>query len=381
MNREINVIVYGMTENVGGMEMFFMNYYRRFDHTKVHFTFVSVFEHIAFEDEFAKNGEKMICIPTRSHNIRKNHKALRNVLKDNKRYDIAYMMALEIANIDFLKFCKKAGIPIRILHSHNSFLHRNSKARQVIAESLHFIHRNNIDNYATDYWACSNMAAKWMFSNRISGQIRIVHNAINTDEYAYDVQKRIMMRKKLGYDPNLPIYGFVGRLASQKNPLFLTDVFCEIIRKEPNAICILVGEGPMRPEIEEKIRENNMEDKMLLLGAQKNVNEYLQAIDEIVFPSLYEGLSLVMVEAQASGLPIVASDKLSEEHSITDLIKYISLEKTATEWADEAIKHRKSMQREITTELIIHEGYDIATEAQKLTHYLCGRLDELGINT
>ena len=377
MDKDINVIVYGMTENIGGMEMFFMNYYNRLDHSKVHFTFVSVFKHIAFENVFSRNGEKMICIPTRSQNIHKNHVALKDVILKSNHYDIAYMLALEIANIDFLKFCKIAGIPIRIIHSHNSFLHRNSKLRQLIAESLHRIHRNNIDNYATDYWACSNMAAKWMFNSKLTGSIRIVHNAIDTNKYNYDENKRSTVREKLGYDLDAPIYGFIGRLASQKNPLFLIDVFSEIIRKEPSAICILIGDGPMRSEVEAEIDSNKMNDRIVLLGAQNHVEELMQGIDEIVFPSLYEGLSLVMVEAQASGLPILASDKLSEEHSITNLIKYMSLKKTPSEWAEEAINLRKITKRKSTAELLIQKGYDIETESRIIIEHLRLRLAEI----
>ena len=167
-------------------------------------------------------------------------------------------------------------------------------------------------------------------------------------------------------DDNIKVFGHVGRFAKQKNPLVLVDIFEEVIIRDNNAICWMIGEGPLRNEIEQRIDQKGLKGKIFLLGQRNNVPELMQAMDAFVFPSLFEGLSFVMIEAQAAGLPIIASDTLSKEHSVTDLMEYCSLDKPASFWAEQIIRMSNEYKRVDQSNKLRAAGYDIKAEYRRI---------------
>ena len=365
----IRVLVYGMTDSVGGIETFFMNYYRTLNHDMVSFDFLCNYSNMAFSEEIKANGDKVFQIVKRSSHPWINYQEMREFFSEHGNYDVAYMMALDLSNIDFLKYCKKANIKTRIIHSHNSSLKRNSIFKQTVSLFLHNLHKDEIRRYATDFWACSEAAARWLFSDEMLNEVVIIHNAINLELYRFNGAKRIDVRNRLNVNDR-NVYGHVGRFAIQKNPLFLLDVFKEIIEIDKSAICWMIGEGSMKDEITSKIEQYGLQGKVLLLGQRKDISELMQAMDVFVFPSLFEGLSLVMIEAQASGLPIICSDSLSKEHSITDLVEYISLKKDPKEWARIAYSTAHNKKHTDTTKQLAQAGYDLQLESKKLREFL-----------
>ena len=368
--KKINILVYGMTDKVGGMEVFFINFYRLADHKRYSFDFLVNYPAIAFREEIESNGDRVVSITKRSENAVKNHKEIKKFFSQAPDYDACYMMALDVSNIDFLKYCKKAGIKVRIIHSHNSNMRRPDAFRQTVSLMLHRFNRHKIHKLATHYWACSNRAAEWIFPRKLLPKTEIIHNAIPLERYTFNEEKRTAVRKEFHLGADVKIFGHVGRFAKQKNPLALVDIFEEIVNRDKNALCWMIGEGPLRNEIEQKIEQKGLEDKIVLLGQRSNVPELMQAMDAFVFPSLFEGLSFVVIEAQAAGLPIIASDTLSKEHSVTDLLEYCSLDKPASFWADRIIGMCNECKREDQSRKLRAAGYDIKAEYGRIEDIL-----------
>ena len=202
----------------------------------------------------------------------------------------------------------------------------------------------------------------------------LIRNAIETGRYAPDAGIRAEVRTRFGVGAETPVYASVGRLAPQKNPLFIVEIMNQILNREPEAQCWMIGDGELKDEVQARVRACHREGQIILLGERTDVGSLMQGMDAMVFPSLYEGLSIVMVEAQTAGLPILASDRLSEEHSLTPLIHYLSPERSAGEWAEEMIRLRKGTDRRNMTAAIAEKGYDIATEAEGLRKDLAARI-------
>ena len=369
----MKILVYGMTDKVGGMETFFINYYRTFDHSRVSFCFLTNYPTIAFKEEIESNGDKVVSVTKRSDNPIKNHFEMKKFFKGIKdKFDVCYMMALDVANVDFLKYCKRAGINVRIIHSHNSDMKRPSAFKQFISIHLHERNKKHIGSLATEFWACSNRAAKWLFPENLDHKVRLIHNAIPVKEYTYNECIRKKVRDEFGIGNDVHIYGHVGRFMAQKNPSTLIDIFSKIIEVDDLALCWMIGDGPLRGQIEDRITKLGLKDKIILLGQRSNVPDLMQAMDIFVFPSLFEGLSLVMIEAQAAGLPILAADTLSTEHTITNTIRYYSLDMAPEQWADMAVNMLNSIPRKDRSEELKKAGYDIAVESSEIVNLCSG---------
>ena len=197
---------------------------------------------------------------------------------------------------------------------------------------------------------------------------QIVNNAIDAVAYAYDPAKRIEMRQKLGLRDEL-VVGHVGRFNPQKNHLFLLDIFAVLLKKEPNAALLLIGGGEDMPKIQAKAQTLGIEEHVRFLGIRSDVADLMQAMDVFVFPSLYEGLPVTMVEAQAAGLPCLISDKVPSECILTNgLVDVLPLSAEPETWAAKILEKRNLPRSDRRSEIAAH-GFDITTEAVKLQKF------------
>ena len=359
------ILVFGITDNPGGIESVIMNYYRAIDRTKIQFDFLCNTEKVAYEEEIKKLGGQIFKIPSRSKNVIMYYKKINNFFKENAyKYDTIWVNICSLANIDYLKYAKKFKIKYRIIHCHNS-QNMDSNLRKV----LHIINRKKLKLYATDFWTCSNDANKWFFDKEIMKKNSIVHvnNAIDFNKYRYNEEIRKKYRERLNLRDSL-VFGHIGRFHFQKNQIFLLEVFNEIHKIKPHSKLILIGDGEDKEKILNKINQLKLENSVKLLGIRDDVEKIIQVMDAIIFPSLFEGLSLVLVEAQANGLTIFASDTISKETKIGDNIKFISLDVTAKEWAEIILKDR--FGRYDNYEKIKLAGYDINIEKEKIEKLL-----------
>lgn len=345
----------------GGVEAVVMNYYRCIDKTKYQFDFLcdSDSTNIPY-DEIEQLGGRVILIPPYQE-IFKYEKELIKILKQNN-YKIVHSH-INTLSIFPLRAAKKAGVPIRIAHSHST-TNKAEKKKNMMKMLL----RPFSKKYATHYFCCSELAGRWLFGDKAydSGDVFLLNNAIDLDKFKYDKKIRTEKRKELGIEDDVLVIGHIGRFVAQKNHTFLIDIFNEIYKKNNNTILLLAGQGPLQEEIKNKVNELGLKDKVKFLGQINDAYRLYQAIDIFVLPSLYEGLPVVGVEAQATGLLCELSSDMTKETKVLDTTRFISLNTSAEEWAKIILDDYSKFERRDTIDEITKNNFNIKKEAGKL---------------
>ena len=357
------ILVFGMTENPGGVESVIMNYYHYMDKNTFHFDFLcNSYNKIAFEEEIISNGSQTFHFPARSKNYKKYKKELKNFFENNaSKYDAIWVNVCSLANIDYLKMAKKYGIKRRIIHSHNS-QNMDSRLRGI----LHKYNKKRIAYYVTDFWSCSKEASEWFYDSSIIKKSIIISNAIDVEKYCFDDVKRKKLRRDLKWEENY-IIGNIGRLHFQKNQMFILDIFEKLIKKEPKVRLILIGDGEDRTKLEKEIDKKKLNKYVYMAGIQKDICGWLSTFDLFLFPSKFEGLSMAAMEAQANGVPMLASDSvIPKEVKINPSFIFWNLENSAESWAEEILNIKENINRVSQKEIVDNftmRGYEIHTEA------------------
>jgi len=342
----------------GGLETMLMNYYRHIDRSKVQFDFLVHRDFKAdYDDEILSLGGKIYHLPKLNPLSFQYRRQLNAFFKNHPEYKIVHVHQDCLSAIA-LKAAYKNHVPVRIAHSHSSSQNINLKY------ILKIIYKRFIPQYATHMMACSKDAGQWMFQ---SSHFQVLSNAIDAKMYTFDVDKRKLQRKSLNIKENEVLIGHVGRFRFEKNHTFLIDIFDEIA-KQISAKLILVGDGELQNNIKEKIETFKLQDKVMMTGSRNDVANLMQAMDVFVLPSLFEGLPLTTIEAQASGLPCLISDKVPLECKKTDLVQQIPLSLSAKEWA-EIVINVLQIQRRDTYQEIKNSGFDILENAKKLQNF------------
>ena len=344
----------------GGVESVVMNYYRNIDKTKIQFDFIcdSDSTDIPYE-EIESLGGKVILVPP-YQSVFKYHKELKKVLKEGN-YKIVHSH-INTLSVFSLFAAKKAGVPVRIAHSHSTTNKKEWK-KNLLKKVLRPLSKK----YATHYFACTEHAAKWMFGEKAfnNGNIYVLNNAIDLDNFKYSKKIRDKKREELGIKENAFVIGHIGRFMPVKNHQFILDVFNEIHKENKKAILLLVGKGPLLEEMKEKVKELKLTRYVKFLGQRNDVNELYQAFDAFIFPSLYEGLGMVAIEAQVSGLPCVVSTEVPSIVKVTDCLEFLELEDTVNTWKN-VLLDKTNEKRKSHVEEIKKAGFDIKEEVSKL---------------
>lgn len=310
-----------------GVESVIMNYYRHLDHSKVQFDFICDEDSTRIPyDEIKKLGGRVFLVP-KYQNLPKYLKALEKLFKENQ-YRIVHSN-INTLSVFPLYAAKKAGVPIRISHSHSTSNPKEWK-RNLIKNIL----RPFSKRYATDYFACSELAGRYLFGNKAfdQGEVKIIHNAIDVEKFKFDEVARKKLRKEFGIKDSTVVIGHVGRFVQQKNHAFLVDVFKEYHKKNPDSKLLLVGSGPLEDEIKKKVEKFDLKDSVLFLGQRDDINKLYSVMDIFCLPSLYEGLPVVGVEAQAAGLPCVFSNKITKNIVLCDNTQMLSIKNNRNQW-------------------------------------------------
>lgn len=347
----------------GGVEAVVMNYYRNIDHEKIQFDFICDDDSTNIPyDEIEKMGGKVILIPP-YQKIFKYHKELKRVLKEGK-YQIVHSH-INTLSVFSLFAAKCAKVPVRIAHSHST-TNKKEKNKNFIKQIL----RPFSKLFATDYMCCSELAGRWLFGDKEydKGNVYVLNNAIDLEKFKYDENIRKEKRKELGIADEAMVIGHVGRFVEQKNHRFLIDIFNEIHKQNEKSILLLVGQGPLMEEIKEKVKKLGLEKQVIFLGQRNDINELYQAMDLFLFPSLYEGLGMVVIEAQCSNLPCVCSTEVPKTAVISKNISFVDLKESASLWKKECEKYYKFFDRKNNIENAKKSGFDIVTEAKKLVY-------------
>lgn len=363
------VLVYGMTTNPGGVENIIINYYRHFNHKKIKMDFIAnTPEKMAYEDELVKSNSIVYHVSSRKQNPFKYYKDMGSLFKRiSCEYDCLWANLNSLTNITAIKLAKKNGIKRIIVHSHNSS-NMDTGFIGYIRGIIHKYNKKKIADYGDEFWACTREAAKWLYPQTILPQVHIINNAIDVSKNSFNLQKKNHLLEKYKLKDNF-IIGNVGRLQSQKNQLFLINIFNKVQYKLPQARLILVGDGPDKNKIIKKIQELSLSDKVIMAGIQEDMQAWYSLFDLFVFPSKFEGLAVALLEAQANGLNIFASKYvISSVVCINKNFKFISLKDN---WSSQIIdmyiekKIRRCCKSEIKRNFAKH-GFDINVEAVKL---------------
>ncbi len=361
MTEPIRVLQVVTHMNRGGLETMLMNYYRHIDRDRVQFDFLVHRQYRAdYDDEIESLGGRIYRLPTLvpwSPNYRK---ALDRFFAEHPEYKIVHVHQDCLSSV-ILKAAQKHGVPVRLAHSHNANQDRNLKYL------IKLLYKRFIPRYATALFACGKEAGDWMFGG---ADCRVLNNAIPARQYAFSPARREAVRRGLDLGDEFTL-GLVARFSVQKNHSFLLEILHALVRLEPKAKLLLVGDGELRGQIEEKIQELGLENNVILTGVRRDIPDLLQSMDVFVMPSLYEGLSLASVEAQAAGLPCYISDKVPIECKMTDLVQQMPLSASAESWA-RAILSEKGMHRRDTYREIAASGFDIEENAAWLQEYYLG---------
>lgn len=345
----------------GGVESVVMNYYRHIDRTKIQFDFICDDDstNIPYE-EIEKLGGKVILIPP-YQKVFKYHNKLKKILKEG-HYKIVHSH-INTLSVFSLFAAKCAGVPVRIAHSHST---TNPKEKK--KNIMKMVLRPFSKIFATDYLCCSELAGRWLFGDKEydNGNVFLLNNAIDLDKFKYDNKVRKAKRKELNINDDTFVVGHLGRFVAQKNHTFLIDIFNEINKQNRNSILLLAGQGPLMEEMIEKVNNLGLNESVRFLGQRNDASELYQAFDLFLLPSLYEGLPVVGVEAQASGNLCYLSSDMTKETKVLDSTVFMSLDSSAKEWADNIISSSKEFKKHDTKKEVSKYGFNIKDEAIKL---------------
>jgi len=357
----IRVLQIGMYNNLGGIETFLMNYYRNINKNDIQFDFINMYDNICFQEEIIELGAHVYNIANVKKNPVEYCVELYKLVKKNK-YRIVHIHMLSAANAVPIIICKLLNVKSIIVHSHNSNI-----SKGFIKKVLNKLNKKIVLSFANEFAACSKKAGEWFFGYNV--KFRIIKNAINIEKFKYNEQSRLKTRMKYGIDDKFVI-GHVGRFVEQKNHEFLIDIFYNLLKEKRNSILILIGNGPLKSNIEKKIQEYCIQDKVIFMEVSNDdISMLYQAMDVFVLPSKFEGLPMVGVEAQACGLPCIFSDEITKEIKILSETIFLKIGKeNMKNWVRNIIRINDIKSKD-TSSHIIDFGFDIRTESKKLEQF------------
>lgn len=358
------------TMDYGGVETLLMSVYRAIDRTRVQFDFLCHNRLDGkFSDEIQALGGKLFCIPGPRHTgaLRYQSNVLR-FFRAHPEYQIVHSH-IDMRNGIILRAAKKAGVKCRISHSHKA------GAQYSLFNALYWRLSQKLDRRsATARFACSEDAKRFLYGTR--DDVILVKNAIDPKAFAFSEAKRAEARKELRLQPDDFVVGMVGRLSREKNHTFGISVFREIAKQKPQARLVLIGGGRLEASLRRQAASYGLADKVIFTGQFSEMGKYYAAMDVFLFPSLFEGLGIVAVEAQCSGLLVIASDRVPKEAKITERMHFHSLDAPVEDWASACLQTYDRMEAQQAKEAIRKAGYGIETVTEWLQSYYLSQWSE-----
>lgn len=347
----------------GGIENYIMNLYQNIDRSRLQF---DIAVHTRKENDYVplieSMGGKVYELPRLTVNPIGSLRKLYHIVKDNQ-YKVVIRHTSNALITPQLIVARLAGAKT-ICHSHSE------TDPQIL---LHKLGRLFMNVAATDKFACSEKAGKWMFGK---ADYQIIHNAIDIHKFVYQKEKEEKIREEFRLGKG-KVYGHIANFIECKNHMYLLSVYKEISKIDPEAVFFCIGEGAMRERIEAEIKRLNLEEKVILTGIRKDVDNFMSCFDVLLFPSIFEGLPLTLIEAQAAGLPALISDTITKDVIVTEnIVTMESIETTPDVWARRAVEianleARNKSSRICQYDSIARAGYDIKALAKWFENYIC----------
>lgn len=377
MDKPIRVLCVMSTLDRGGAETMVMNLFRNIDRESVIFDFVKHSQgKDAYDDEIVSLGGKIYKAPRyKIYNHISYKKWWKRFLTEHPEYQIIHGHYFNFSSIYF-KIARKYNC-VTVGHSHSTQIPKQAGGNPLKTIVLNYL-ASKVEKYSDYCLACSKKAGLWMFPHK---EFSILHNAINVDIFRYNRDVSNQVRMELNLD-NQFIIGTVGRFNTEKNPNGILEIFQKIHAERPESKLLWIGDGPLKEQMISRTKELGLEDSVMFLGVRTDVNRLLQCFDVFILPSFYEGLPVVLVEAQASGVNCYCSDTVSMEASITPLCHFLSLD-NYQKWADEIVKTRCGYVHADTYELIKAAGYYINDTAKWIEGFylsICKKIEDKNEN-
>lgn len=358
----------------GGVESVVMNYYEHIDRTKVQFDFVVHNDNtIDITNKVKSMGGKVYKITPYYKNPIAFIRDIYQIIKNNN-YQIVHSNMNTLSAFSLFA-AYMADVPVRILHNHSKSVPGEWKRNL-----MKYILRPFAKLFANQYWACGKLAGIWMFGRNLvnTGKVKIINNAINLAKFEFNENERLLLRQQINIDYNDFVIGHVGRFVYVKNHNFLIDVFDKFHKIHNNSKLFLIGDGPLKKDIEQKVISLGISDSVIFGGMRNNVSDLYSVMDLLLLPSFSEGFPVVGLEAQANGLPVIVSDAVTKELFITNLISSEMLSSPVEKWLMEleTVYYKKDKSRDNTREAMNSAGFDVQKESIKLVNMYKNLLEE-----
>ena len=356
--KKIRILQFPIANSYGGITHYALDNWYKMDKSKFECDFATMSPQIDFSEEIEKTGAKIFylsCYPSKDKELFKKEF---NAILDNG-YDVVHLHTKQWKDFTVEEICKERGIKKVIVHSHSTRCDNNDDEERRKETDIHNrVKAEFTEDLATDFWACSQMAADWLFGPQISrDKIKIMHNAIEIEKFLFNPDIRRKKRRELGFNDDDFIIGNVGRLCYQKNQELLVNAFAKAFEVNENVKLVLVGEGPHLNTLKNLVSKLDIEDRVLFLGKRYDVNELYQAFDLFALTSRFEGLPITLIEAQCSGLLCLVNSTITKESEISEKIRWV--ENCKEEWINSLQKYSYVQERNNMTEQMRKSGYDI----------------------
>lgn len=369
MNQTVRVLHIFGRMNRGGAETFIMNVYRHIDRTKIQFDFAVHSDQPGhYDEEIRSLGGRIFILPRpRLTALPVYKRALAQVLREEGPFATVHSHVHFYSGVP-LAVAASAGIPVRIAHSHST----SDGKRSTLSRRLYrWYMRSQIWRYATHMLGCSRPACEALYGPRCwqDSRVRVVHCGIDPTPFELLPKDRNLLRDRIGLPRDCLLIGHVGRFEVPKNHRFLVEIFGSLAARLPTARLVLVGDGPLRPQIEQLVRAKGLENHVFFLGVRADVPEIMGCLDVFLFPSLWEGIPLTLLEAQAAGVSCVVSNVISDEADLgIGLLHSVSLEAGPEVWVDHVMRALQNNRPDwnLRKEALKRNGYDVQEVAELL---------------
>lgn len=358
-----------------GLETFAMNMYRSIDRSEIQFDFLlTQVTGGDYEEEAKSMGANIYHLPPRNKGYKAYHKALDDFFREHHNYIAIHEHISSLTSIDPAYYAKKYGIPVRIFHSHSSSIQKSLPLHWVHT-ILHYMNKPKVHTYATHYLGCSDKALDWIYKyTGVRSKAKMVNNSIDCEMYRFNKTVRSEVRKEFNIGEDDFVIGHVGRFIPLKNQGFLIDILEELHKTMSTVKILLIGEGETMKDVKAKVESKGLKNLVIFTGVRSDVVRLMQAMDIFVMPSWFEGLPVTLVEAQAAGLPIVASATISHDSDLSGTILFKSIKEPAVDWAKCIVEWKAKLGRPDNIEAIKSAGFDSKITVKQLVEIYNGNV-------
>ncbi|MBQ8322981.1 MAG: glycosyltransferase [Clostridia bacterium] len=332
------LLIVGCTSTVGGIETLFKGLFE-IKNDCFDISFLCFDNECAFSDIYKKNDYKIIVLPSRRKNPLLFNKNIKTFFRTNTDFDYIWVNTSSTSMYQIQYYGKKFTRAKIITHSHGTNFDSNSgKLLYCLNRFLGVINRRKVIKSTDLFFACSLKAGIALFGEENKEKIQIIRNGIDAEKFQYSQENREKLREELHIKNDTYAVAMVGRLSEQKNTIRGIDIFNSIIQEYKNAQLLIVGEGKLRQTVENRVNTLKLQEHVQFLGLRNDVHELFSAIDLLLMPSLFEGLPLTAIEAQAAGCPCVLSDSITKEVDIGGTVRFMDLRADNTKWARQILE-------------------------------------------